>query len=634
MKKHLHKVKKLAKHLHPFSFIKYFKSPTFLSVLILSAVLISYNADYLKLKAQAIVTPYISGYAWADVIIGWLSADCHTGGVNGSDVCATSNYGVTVNAPNGDLSGYMWSDNIGWLSFNCKTGGPNGEDICLKSDYRVVAKNTGVLDGYAWSDSLGWISFKAIDMTTGCPVSDCTPKLGITPGSFNSGFARVLSVVGGGGAGFDGYISLASTTFNFDPATFVLQDIKTDNGACGVATSSASYPAISDLCLSSYGSSPVSPGLSGPAPWSWLCYGTGGGSDLPICTTKAPVFSVDITPSSSAHAYLGKQFNLSSVGGNSSGIGTVYHDVDVSKPNITYAQATDSAHDSTYWVYGSNVCNPVYGLNITCGGDSLNKTGTGLDTINATLLFGGLINPAGDTYYIRAAASKDNSTWVHTLPPVQVTVTDPIVVKDIGVKAITQNDSGNTCDGAYLQYSCSSTADSYSVYFSNSKTYGTSTLSLQTDVPPKSTPKLGNGSNPPSLQNGTYILNCINSATGETASAQATCNTTQLNDDPGIVVNTTSRNISSGGSFKLDFKKTSSDTLSDPSHINPSQCKIYETIGTNKTEIFSSITNSSQSLTRNPTENRTYTLTCYPALGVNDPYSKIIQVTVSAGGEN
>lgn len=612
MKKHLHKLKHITKHVRANIFIKYFKSPTFLSIVILSAVLISYNADYLKTKAQTIVTPYISGYAWADVVIGWLSADCHTGGVNGSDVCATSNYGVTVNGTNGDVSGYMWSDNVGWLSFNCKTGGPNGEDICLKSDYRVVVKKTGVLDGYAWSDSLGWISFKASDMITGCPVSDCTPKLATVPGSFNSGFMRVLSVIGDTG-GFDGYISLASTTFNFEPATFVLLNIPTNIGSCGVATSSASYPAISDLCLSTYGASPVSPGLSGPAPWSWLCYGTGGGNEVDkICTTKAPHFAVDLTPSSNTNGYLGTPLSIVSVGGNDSGIGNVWHNIDMVGP-LTSAPTTETDWQPGYGKLGSNVS-------------------TGLDTINATMLING-VNNQGD-YYVRAAASSNNITWIHT-PVTKITVTDPIVVKNVDVKAVTQNDSGNTCDGAYLQYACSSTADKYSVYFNNTKTYGTSTLSLQTDTPPKSTPRLGSTSNPPSLQNGTYILNCINSVTGETASAQATCNTTQLNADPKIVVQTTSRNINAGGSFKLDFSKTSPDLLTDPNHINPLQCKIYEKIGTNTaTEVASSITNTNQSITKYPTMNTTYTLTCYPVLGANDPYNKIIQATVTAGGEH
>ena len=78
----------------------------------------------------------LADWAWSENY-GWISFSCTTGGADSGNICATSNYGVTVATSTGEFDGYAWSDNIGWISFNCKTGGESQSDICSTSDYKV-----------------------------------------------------------------------------------------------------------------------------------------------------------------------------------------------------------------------------------------------------------------------------------------------------------------------------------------------------------------------------------------------------------------------------------------------------------------------------------------------------------------
>lgn len=84
----------------------------------------------------------------------WISLNCLS-----TDSCSTVNYKVSSDA-NGNLSLWGWSENYGWISFSCATGGSDGGNICASSDYGVtIATSTGEFDGYAWADTIGWISF-------------------------------------------------------------------------------------------------------------------------------------------------------------------------------------------------------------------------------------------------------------------------------------------------------------------------------------------------------------------------------------------------------------------------------------------------------------------------------------------
>ncbi len=84
----------------------------------------------------------LSEWAWSENY-GWISFSCTTGGSDGGNICASSDYGVTVATSTtdqyeaGEFDDYAYSEHIGWVSFNCKTGGENKTDICSTSDYRV-----------------------------------------------------------------------------------------------------------------------------------------------------------------------------------------------------------------------------------------------------------------------------------------------------------------------------------------------------------------------------------------------------------------------------------------------------------------------------------------------------------------
>jgi type II secretory pathway pseudopilin PulG len=79
----------------------------------------------------------LSLWGWSETY-GWISFSCTTGGSNGENICATSNYKVTINPSTGEWDGYAWSENIGWISFNCKTGGASQTNICASSNYKVL----------------------------------------------------------------------------------------------------------------------------------------------------------------------------------------------------------------------------------------------------------------------------------------------------------------------------------------------------------------------------------------------------------------------------------------------------------------------------------------------------------------
>ena len=61
-----------------------------------------------------------------------------------------------------DLDGFAWSSNIGWISMNCRTGSATSSNICATSNYKVTVQTTGNLIGYAWSSNIGWIRFNGL----------------------------------------------------------------------------------------------------------------------------------------------------------------------------------------------------------------------------------------------------------------------------------------------------------------------------------------------------------------------------------------------------------------------------------------------------------------------------------------
>ena len=104
------------------------------------------------------------------------------------------------------LNGYAWSDNIGWISLNCATGGSGGSNICGTSNYGLSIDSSGALSGYAWSDNIGWISANSSDLA-GCPSAPCTASIS---GSTLSGWLKVLAADNNG---WDGWISLSGANY-------------------------------------------------------------------------------------------------------------------------------------------------------------------------------------------------------------------------------------------------------------------------------------------------------------------------------------------------------------------------------------------------------------------------------------
>ncbi len=81
-------------------------------------------------KVQKDINGDLSGWAWSENY-GWISFNCLTDGT-----CGSAQYKVYIDSE-GVCHGWAWSENIGWISFNCENGGVNGENICSTSDYKV-----------------------------------------------------------------------------------------------------------------------------------------------------------------------------------------------------------------------------------------------------------------------------------------------------------------------------------------------------------------------------------------------------------------------------------------------------------------------------------------------------------------
>lgn len=122
----------------------------------------------------------LSGYAWADESIGWVSLHCSNAGV-----CGVSDYGVTV-AQNGMMSGYAWANSndgsqshIGWINF--APSGPYPASSFVPNQSVRMNPGTGEVRGWArlvnydaaggWD---GWIGFgSGGNYGSGVTVSGC-----------------------------------------------------------------------------------------------------------------------------------------------------------------------------------------------------------------------------------------------------------------------------------------------------------------------------------------------------------------------------------------------------------------------------------------------------------------------------
>ncbi|MBI2041830.1 MAG: hypothetical protein HYT20_02325 [Candidatus Nealsonbacteria bacterium] len=113
-------------------------------------------------------------------------------------------FGLPIQAAaSGNVSGYIWSENIGWISLS----GVN---------YGVTINSNGNFSGYAWSENIGWIDFAPAGPYPASPNYSACLDL---PGSGQAcngisdynvgGWARALSY----GGGWDGWIKLRGTDY-------------------------------------------------------------------------------------------------------------------------------------------------------------------------------------------------------------------------------------------------------------------------------------------------------------------------------------------------------------------------------------------------------------------------------------
>ena len=235
-----------------------------------------------------------------------------------------------------NMSGWAWSSNIGWISFNStNTGGA--------INYGVNKNTDGTLTGYAWSSNIGWIKFGGL---SGWPTGSGTqPKNAQINGNNLQGWAKALSADGNG---WDGWVSLSGAgpsygvSFNSSSGQFssfawgsdvvgwlsfndvvvgvsVIDGGWSDWSACvdGSQTRTCTNPAPSGGGASCVGSSTQSctvvvvngscgtthyncvsgvseNNTSGPSRWTWICTGSGGATDSPLCSqNKTPIFIED-----------------------------------------------------------------------------------------------------------------------------------------------------------------------------------------------------------------------------------------------------------------------------------------------------------------------------------------------------
>lgn len=104
------------------------------------------------------------------------------------------------------ITGHAWSDTIGWISMNCIDGGPTGNNICASSNYGLSVDASGNITGYAWSDNLGWVSANE----SSCPSGTCQPKI---LGGAMSGWLKALAGGSAESGGWDGWISLSGAGY-------------------------------------------------------------------------------------------------------------------------------------------------------------------------------------------------------------------------------------------------------------------------------------------------------------------------------------------------------------------------------------------------------------------------------------
>jgi hypothetical protein len=115
-------------------------------------------------------------------------------------------WGGSEESSDGDSSNGLsgFETGLGWI----KMSGTN---------YGVtIPASDGDVSGYAWSENIGWISFEAADLG-GCPSGTCSAR---RVGDRLEGWARIMSIpqAAGNAGGWDGWISLSGIGYGVELA--------------------------------------------------------------------------------------------------------------------------------------------------------------------------------------------------------------------------------------------------------------------------------------------------------------------------------------------------------------------------------------------------------------------------------
>jgi len=121
--------------------------------------------------------------AASQILVGGTASVINTGG----DVYFEEyNSNVAVDSATGNMSGYVWSEDLGWIDFS-NNGGVDQVKIDLDDgtvtglayvmntggnvDFTNYNSNTevdlasGIMSGYGWSEDVGWIDFTGVDLS-------------------------------------------------------------------------------------------------------------------------------------------------------------------------------------------------------------------------------------------------------------------------------------------------------------------------------------------------------------------------------------------------------------------------------------------------------------------------------------
>ncbi len=102
---------------------------------------------------------HLTGAIWGENV-GWILVGF--GPVDGVAYANkdSSDYGVNVDGPSGELSGYGWGENIGWVNFG-------GGAAAVPGEAAVYLYEKRRLGGYVWGENVGWINLNDPDVFIG-----------------------------------------------------------------------------------------------------------------------------------------------------------------------------------------------------------------------------------------------------------------------------------------------------------------------------------------------------------------------------------------------------------------------------------------------------------------------------------